>query len=444
MKRQITKQLLYWRDNLRRKPLILHGARQVGKTYSLLKFGKKYYPAFHYVNFEQDEQLSAIFKQDLQPKRIIKELSFYLDCKINSESDLLILDEIQECPRAISSLKYFQEEMPAQAICAAGSLLGVHLGDASFPVGKVEFLDMYPLSFPEFLQGTGEDDAYNFLMGLKTGDSIPEIIHTRLWSHLKNYMVIGGLPEAINTYRRNKNDLFTAFKAVRKTQTDLITTYMADMAKHSGKLNSMHIERLWRDVPAQLAREQDGSAPKFKFKGVVPGLSSYSRLAGVIDWLVKAGLICKVQIVNSGHIPFSAYGKENFFKLYCFDIGLLNALGNLPPKSILAYDYGTYKGYVAENFVAQEFIASGSGPLYCWRERTAEVEFLREIDGEVVPIEIKSGWVTQAKSLKVFTQKYCPPYRTVMSGKNLFLDEKNKIHHYPLFLASRFPLALRK
>ena len=440
MERDISTRLIEWRQRPRRKPLILRGARQVGKTYSLLAFGQHHFPTFHYVNFERDERLAALFVADLNPMRILRELSFYFDRAITAETDLLIFDEIQQCPQALTSLKYFQEEIPQLAVCAAGSLLGVELGDGSFPVGKVELLNMFPLSLPEFLLGVGEERSYKFLRDLAAGDTIPEIVHSRLWSLLKTYMAVGGLPEAVKTYGDLQDDPYAAFQAVRKVQSDLITTYVADMAKHSGKINSMHLERLWANVPAQLAREQDGSASKFKVKDVIPDIRGYERLANVIDWLEKAGLIIKVKIVNSGKFPFAAHTKENFFKLYCFDTGLLGALGNLPVKAILNYDFGTYKGYMAENFVAQEFMCAEAGELYSWQEATAEVEFLREVEGEILPIEVKSGWVTQAKSLKVFAQKYNPSFRTIMSGKNLFLDTTNQIHHYPLYLACHFPL----
>jgi hypothetical protein len=227
---------------------------------------------------------------------------------------------------------------------------------------------------------------------------------------------------------------------VREKQIDLIRDYIADIAKHSGKLNAMHIERVWRNIPAQLAKAQDGSAPKFRFKGVVPGISAYSRLSGTIDWLDAAGLIIKVQIVNSGQLPSSAYVTENRFKLFCFDIGILGAMSRLPPKSILDYDYGTYKGYFAENYIAQEFRYAGISQLYSWNEKTAEVEFLREVKGEVLPVEVKSGWVTQSKSLKVFSEKYKPRYQTIMSARNLNINHSNRTHNYPLYLASHFPL----
>lgn len=440
MKRDVNKQLVKWKENGSRKPLVLRGARQVGKTYSLEEFGKGNFQVCHYLNFEEDEQLAAIFKQDLKPDRILRELEFYLDRPIAVDEDILIFDEIQACPRALNSLKYFQEKKSGLAIAAAGSLLGVELSEISFPVGKVEFLDMHPLSFCEFLGAVGDHLAGDFLKEFNGDKDIPEIIHHRLWQQMKNYMITGGLPEAVKSWRDNQDTPLAAFKAVRKVQKDLLTSYLADMAKHSGKQNSMHLDRLWSNIPNQLAREQDGSAPKFKFKNVVPGIRGYERLAGSIDWLTKAGLIKKVTMVNNGNLPFSAYARENTFKLYCFDTGLLGALGNLPPKTILDYDYGSYKGYFAENFAAQEFQSRDNRPLYYWRERTAEVEFIREFEGLIIPIEIKSGWVTQAKSIKVFAEKYNPPYRIIMSGRPFGIDRKNRVHYYPLYLAGKLPL----
>ena len=439
MKRHLISELEKWKNRSDRKPLILKGARQVGKTYLLESFGKECFPRFHIINLEKDEKLAQIFETDLNPKRIIQALNFILDEEINVESDLLIFDEIQQCPKALTSLKYFQEDLSELALCAAGSLLGLQLSEDSFPVGKVEFLNLFPMSFKEFLEGVGDGKSVSFYNEYKVNDIVPDVVHSHLWGQLKNYFIVGGLPEVVSTFADRKDNVFDAFKRVRKKQEDLITTYHADMAKYSGKQNAMHLERLWKNVPAQLAKLQSGSAPKFRFKQVIPGINRHSRLVNVIDWLKTAGLIIQVPIVNSGELPFSAHTVENLFKLYLFDVGILGALSQLPPKSILDYDYDSYKGYYAENYIAQEFVCSGVKNAYSWKERTAEVEFLREVDGAVLPIEIKSGWVTQAKSLKVFTDKYKPLYRTVMSANKPFFDNQNNIHRYPLYFASRFP-----
>ncbi len=281
---------------------------------------------------------------------------------------------------------------------------------------------------------------YELLKNISMNDNIPEIAHSKLWEYLRQYFIVGGLPEVVQVFSDYKEDLFRGVENVRKIQTDLVRDYVADIAKHSGKQNAMHIERIWKNVPAQLAKEQNASAPKFRFKGVVPGVKSYPKLAGAIDWLIAAGLIIKVHIVNSAELPFSAFQKENQFKLFCFDVGILGAISKLAPKSIYKYDYGTYKGYFAENYTAQEFKYSGIDQLYAWKENSAEVEFLVEVNGNAIPVEVKSGFVTQAKSLKVFVQKYSPDFRTIISAKNLKIDHENKIHQYPLYLAAHFPM----
>jgi len=436
MKRKIWRDLISWKKSLARKPLILRGARQVGKTYILKKFGKEQFPRCHYFNFEKETGLSKIFEKNLNPLRILDELSFFSNDSIN-KNDLLIFDEIQNTPRALTSLKYFNEEIPHLAICAAGSLLGIQLSSDPFPVGKVHFLDIFPLTFEEFLLGIGDLKSYRFIQNIKTYVSIPEVIHDHLWEQLKKYFIIGGLPEIVNIYRK-EDDFYLAINKIREKQNDLITAYIADMAKHSGKKNAMHIERLWRNVPQQLAKEQDGSAPKFKFKGIIAGLNRFAKLAGIIDWLSTTGLIIKAHIINKAALPFSTYTSENTFKLYLFDVGLLGALSNLSPKTILDYEYGSYKGYFAENFIAQEFLASNIKNLYCWKENTSEVEFVREVDGNILPIEVKSGWVTQSKSLKSFADKYNPLYRIIFSAKNLYTDKEKRIFKLPLYMASKF------
>lgn len=442
MKRNIHDKLIKWKNKKGRKPLIIKGARQIGKTYSLLAFGKEAFPAMHYLNFEEEgEYLREFFEKSLKPQEILEKISLYLKKPINKDEDLLIFDEIQHCPRALTSLKYFNENMPEMAICTAGSLLGLFFGESSFPVGKVEFLHMYPMSFEEFLLGIGEERSYNFLKNFKSTDDIPEFIHSDLWQQLKLYMVVGGLPSVVKVYKEEKDSLVDALKSVREKQQDMLLAYMADMAKHSGKENAMHIEGVWRNVPSQLAREQDGTASRYRFKGVIHGYNRFANLIGPIDWLQTAGLIIKTYIVNRSEAPLMAYGSENCFKLYLFDVGILGALARLEPEEILNYDYGSYKGYFAENFAAQEFVSAGEDKLYSWTEGTAEVEFLRQVDGDILPVEIKSGWVTRSKSLSAYSQKYKPKFITVMSAKNFGIDHKKNIHRYPLYLAYKFPLS---
>lgn len=440
MKRHLLQKLQVWYANPKRKPLVLYGVRQCGKTYILRTFGKDFFRRYHYFNFEKQVDLSAIFEKNLEPGRILLELEYVAGEKIDIEQDLVIFDEIQACSQALTSLKYFNEELPQLAICSAGSLLGLSLNNTSFPVGKVNLLNMYPLSFSEFLLAIGESQLYELLQNCNAHTKIPLMGHQQLWTKMLWYWVTGGLPEVINVFNEQKENLFTAFQAVREKQNELLRTYYADIAKHSGKVNALHIDRVWQATPAQLARTQEGAANKFKFKDIIPGIDRYHRLANAIDWLMAANLIIKVPIVNSAEVPLSAYTQESAFKLFMFDTGLLGAMSDLSIKSILDHDYGTYKGFFAENFVAQELLAAGYAHLFCWQRERAEVEFLVTTEEGVIPIEVKSGWITRAKSLEQIVNRYQLPYAVIMSGHELKIDSNHKRHYYPLYLAGRFPL----
>jgi len=408
-----------WKISAHRKPLILRGARQVGKTYILKEFGETEFSQYHYVNFEEDERLELLFRKDLNTTRILDELQLFMDCPIDQKQDLVVFDEIQRCPRALMSLKYFCEEKPKLALCAAGSLLGINLNQESFPVGKVNFLDLRPMTFEEFLGGIGKTRFLSLLRSHDLTEPFPDIAHERLWELWKLYLVVGGLPEAVNVYRENKDNLYKALQAVRSMQRDLIDTYMADIAKHSGKVNALHVERLWRNVPKQLAKTLDGSAIKFRFKNAIPGFRGYEQISAPLGWLEVANLLIRTSIVERAAIPLSGFARGNRFKLYFFDVGLLGAVSGISPSVLMNYDFGSYKGYIAENFIAQELRAAGFLNLYCWQGRTSEIEFLLETDTNILPVEVKSGHVTHSKSLKVFEERYHPLQSYVLSAKNL-------------------------
>lgn len=440
MKRTIYKQLLEWKHSPDRKPLLLKGARQVGKTYVLEEFGRNEFQNTFYLNFEKDKSLTKIFSLDLNPKRIVNEISFHFKKKMNIEQDLLIFDEIQACAEALTSLKYFCEDLPSSYVACAGSLLGVYLSPVSYPVGKVDKLYMYPMSFGEFLLASGEEELSKFLDSLSLQSTLSDYVHDYLWEILKSYFVVGGLPEVVALYIKHRENPFVAYEKVRQKQRDLVEDYHADIAKHAGKINAMHIRRIWQSVPEQLASTQDGSAKKFKFRDVVPGIDRYNKLVDAIDWLENAGLIIKIHIVTESKIPLLSHKKENSFKLVLFDIGILGAMCNLDPSTLLTHDYGSYKGYFAENFVAQALIYKDQQDLYCWEGKTSEIEFVRQFQGALIPYEVKSGWVTQSKSLKVYEEKYHPDYRVILSAKKMTIDTVHQIHHYPLYLASYLPL----
>ncbi|MCK4765369.1 MAG: ATP-binding protein [Candidatus Aminicenantes bacterium] len=437
MIRTIESKLLEWKNSEGRKPLVLKGARQTGKTYSLKKFGTKEFRRLHYINFQENRGARKLFSGNLNPGEILEAVEFYLDTQISPGEDALFLDEIQDCPSALTSLKYFCENMPRLAVVCAGSLLGVTQTDEPFPVGKVDFLHLYPMSFEEFLLAVDDGKSREFLDKIKYPDTIPEIIHGHLMDRLKEYFIVGGLPEVVQTYRDKQEKKHEAFLQARKKQEALITAYMSDFSKYAGKVNANEIALVFQSIPSQLARENK----KFKASDAVPG-SRFSRLQSPIHWLVGAGLLLKTKIVNSGEIPFEAFTQHNRFKLYLFDVGILGALAKIPPRSLyLESDlFFTFKGAFCENYTAQEFIYSGCGHIYGWMSNTAEVEFLREIDGDVYPVEVKAGLSGKLKSLNVFAKKYRTKYRVRISARNLEFNDQSLLHSYPLYLAHRFPL----
>ncbi len=437
MKRTAYKKLINWKNSSDRKPLILKGARQVGKTYLLNEFGKKEFQKIHYLNFQKTKELGNIFEGDLSPVRILELVEVVLDSSVDIQRDVVFFDEIQDCPRALTSLKYFCEDMPELALVCAGSLLGVVHSDSAFPVGKVSFLHLHPMSFMEFLIALGDTRSLKYITDITKKDKIPLIIHNHLMELLKEYFIVGGMPEVVSVYIQNRKNKNSGFEKVRAKQNELITAYMGDFSKYSVKVKSNEIVSLFEAIPAQLAKENK----KFISSKVISG-GRFSKLRSSIDWLTGAGLIIKVKIANSGELPFSAFTMENRFKLYLFDVGLLGALGGLSPKAVYMQNnlFATFKGAFCENFVAQEFMYTDSAPLYAWAGNTSEVEFIKENDGDVYPIEVKAGLSGKLKSLNVFSQKYNSPYRTRISGRNLEINDSVGMHSYPLYLAFKFPL----
>lgn len=434
MERIAYQRLVQWKQQKERMPLILRGARQVGKSFLLKQFGQKEFKKFHLFDFEKStKELLPIFNSDLSANKLINELSLYVGQQIDEKQDLLIFDEIQNCPRALTSLKYFCEEKPNLAICAAGSLLGISLSDSSFPVGKVEYLDLYPLNFEEFLMSLNNSLLLkSFHEGCQTG-LLPHIAHTKLWDTLKYYYVVGGMPKAVSLYLENQALPLEALTKVREMQKAILSAYYSDFSKHAGKVNAMHISRVFENIPEQLSQNIDNSVQKFRFKDVIPNKRTYADLDGPIDWLVKAGLVYKVKICNHAEVPLKAFCKQNLFKLFFFDIGLLGAMLDLSPQSLILQDYGITKGFFAENFVAQELTFSGEQTLYSWTERNSEIEFILDINGVIIPVEVKSGIRTKAQSLKQYFFKYNPQQAIQISAKPLNL--KGKIKNYPLYLA---------
>jgi uncharacterized protein len=434
MKRTIFNKLLAWKGENDRKPLILKGLRQTGKTFILKEFGKSAFKRYHYLNFQSEKSFHPIFDGDLNPVGIVKRIEFALGTNIDIESDLLIFDEVQDCSRALTSLKYFNESMPKLAVCCAGSLLGVVHPAESFPVGKVNFLHLYPMSFEEFLY-EADSKAWQALNEIVFPGPVETIIHERLMERLREYYVVGGMPEVVNTFLKEGQGSLSSFDSVRRRQLELMDAFKGDFAKYAENVRANEIVALFESLPSRLARENR----IFKPSDVRPG-ARFSRLAGAVDWLCGAGLVHRVYVTNSAELPFSAFTQLNKFKLYLADVGLLGCLAGLSPGAILsnADPFATFKGAYCENYVAQEFVAAMDGPQYGWASgNQAEIEFLREIEGAVIPVEVKAGHSGKLKSLNVFSERYHPPYRIRISARDLEINNSAALHSYPLYLASR-------
>ncbi len=439
MKRKLFTKLLEWKNSKYRKPLLLQGARQVGKTYLLKEFGQREFNQIHYINFEKANDVEFVFKENFNVKRIVDDISIILNKNINIKEDVLIFDEIQECAKAMTSLKYFNEDMRELALCCAGSHIGLNKGP--FPVGQVDYLNLYPMSFEEFLMAIDERKA-NILSDFSNKTVISEAIHRVLWRELKIYYITGGMPEAIKRYLDLKENLYEAFTNIRLVQQGIIQGYRSDFAKHSGGENAAHINRVFENIPIQLSKNIDASVSRYRFKGVIPNKTKFAQLAGPINWLLKSGIVIKVYIAKKPVLPLKNFSNDNTFKLYLFDTGLLGCILNLPFDSILNQDYGQYKGYYAENFVAQEFVSDGCNELFSWVGRNSEIEFLRVINNNIVPVEVKSGSRTKAKSLSVYINKYSPNLSIKISAINLNRENK-KLYNYPLYLAGKIQATAR-
>lgn len=432
MKRDIYKSLENWKKSQRRKPLILNGARQVGKTFSLTHFGKTSYEKSVHLNFEKDDRLGQYFEGSLDPKKIIKILSIHAEIDIEPHNTLLILDEIQECPNALTSLKYFCEEANEYHVAAAGSLLGVKTErDKGFPVGKVNFLDLYPLTFFEFLTAIGQDKTRHFLEECQSYEPLPNPFHEKLIHLLKIYYYVGGMPEAVAEYVKSEN-----LKAIREIQLEILTAYENDFSKHAPPADVMKITTVWKQVNRQLAKENK----KFIFAAIRKSARGRDY-EDAIQWLSDARLIHKSYLVETPKFPLSSYANNNIFKIYLLDVGLLGAQSNLAPQIIIEGDllFTEFKGALTENFVMQELLAAKNKKPYYWTsEGTAEVDFLVEEDHGIYPLEVKSGESQKKKSLLVYNQKYAPSQLVRATAMNLKHD--GDIYNYPLYLISRFPL----
>jgi predicted AAA+ superfamily ATPase len=397
MKRFALSQLIEWKDKKNKKPMIIRGARQVGKTWLMKEFGKHYYEKYVYVNFEDNPQMDRMFSLDLNPKRLIEGLSTYAGVSIDQDT-LIIFDEVQVVPKALTSLKYFNENAPQYQILTAGSLLGIALHQGtSFPVGKVEFMDLHPLSFSEFLCAV---DYERYAEVLKSGDfSFIEILKPELIDLLKKYIFVGGMPEAVVQYNASKD-----YTKVREVQGDILKSYENDFSKHAPNSIVPRIRMLWQSIPRQLAKENR----KFIYSLIKEGARAREYELALM-WLVDCGLIRKINRVSAGNLPLKAYEDMNAFKLFMLDSGLLCALSGIEANVLIDGDklLTDYKGAITEQFALQQLINAEIMPFY-WSNDTSsgEVDFVFQSGSKVIPLEVKAAENLQAKSLRSFTGKY--------------------------------------
>ncbi|MCL2131384.1 MAG: AAA family ATPase [Lentimicrobiaceae bacterium] len=411
MERKLMSDLLKWKDKKGRKPLLLEGARQVGKTYLLKDFGKRYFKNIAYINFQNPSvELIDLFNGSIEPKRIIIMLELFLNIKISPSETLLIFDEVQEVPRALTSLKYFYENTPEYHIAAAGSLLGIFLHkDTSFPVGKVNTLKLEPMDFEEFLWANQRENIVNFLKSNPFETTFDEILSDLF----KQYLYIGGMPEAVTDWIENQN-----VENINLIQEEILNNYRKDFIKYTDNTTAIRIRQVFDSLPAQFAKKND----KFLYGAVKSGARA-REYEMAIEWLIDAGIVRRVNQVSCGDkIPLKSYANPSAFKLYFVDIGLFRHLAEIPMEVINSKTaiFAEFNGLAAEQFVLQQL---AKYTLFYWTGgEESEVDFVMQYGAEIVPIEVKSGTNVKARSLKIFRETYSPKISVRFSLKNTRLD----------------------
>lgn len=424
MKRFILNKLIEWKNSKNRKPLIIKGARQVGKTYILKQFGNENYDGVAYFNFDHDEGLYDLFKNTKDPKRILEQLSFIYGKAIIPEKTLIFFDEIQECPNALNSLKYFQEEANEYHIVCAGSLLGIRLSRTSFPVGKVEFMNMYPMSFSEFLLADNCENLVEYMKSIDKVENIPDIFFNMLEEKLKAYFIIGGMPEAVFSWVNEKD-----MEKVNKIQDDILKSYENDFSKHVGENEANKISLIWNSIPSQLAKENK----KFLYQVVKEGARA-REYEGALNWLNDANLIHKVYNVSKTALPLKAYNDLSCFKIYLNDVGLLRKMSNIDSSIIIEKDrlFEEFKGAFTENYVLNILNIKYNELVNYYTFDRNEIDFVLQTKNKIIPIEVKSNKLTNNISLTKYNEKFDNDFSIRMSMNNLKKD--GKILNVPLFL----------
>jgi predicted AAA+ superfamily ATPase len=428
MRRKIMADLLLWKQDKNRKPLVMQGARQVGKTYALLAFGREQYENVAYLNFEANLLLCETFNENIHPDYLLPLLSHLSGETIIREKTLVIFDEVQACERALTSLKYFCEEAPDVHVIAAGSLLGVAVQrkEYSFPVGKVDLMTMHPMNLEEFLWAMGEEDLVRQIrICYEKNQPMPAVLHEAAMALYRQYLVVGGMPEVVLQYANTRD-----FNLIRNLQHNILQAYLNDMSKYSTTVEVRKTRQTFDSLAVQLSKENT----RFQYKLIKKG-GRAAEFEGAIEWLVLSGIIHQVFRVEQGKKPLHNYRDIDTFKTFLADLGLLAALMDLRAEDVLfaSDSINDYKGGLVENY-AQTQLAAGGHHTYFWSsDRSAEVDFVIQLSGQLIPIEVKSADNTRAKSLKVYMDAYKPAYAIKLSAKNFGYE--NSIKTLPLYAA---------
>lgn len=426
MRRKIEALLMDWKNRKDRMPLLLYGARQVGKTYILNEFGEQHFRNMVYVNLETNLLVANFFDDDITPERLIRFLETTVNDVITPGETLIIFDEVQSCERALTSLKYFRELAPEYHVAAAGSLLGVAVnrGKYSFPVGKVESATLYPLDFEEFLWAVGENRlATEIRQCYDSMEPMPDALHQKAVELYRCYLITGGMPACVASFARDGKLVL-----IPNLQNEIVNNYVADMAKYAEPSETVKIRACFNSIPAQLAKENK----KFQYKTVQRG-GSAALFGASIDWLAQAGVVLKCHRIEQAMNPIPVYEDLSSFKLYMSDVGLLVMKAGVPQQTVMSGESNIFMGSVAENYIAQALAAKGYPLCYWTSEHTAELDFVIQKSTDIIGIEVKKGVKTRSKSLSVFIGKYAPAYSIRFSEKNF--GKTDSILAVPLYAA---------
>lgn len=425
LKRNALLDMANWKNDADRKPLVLRGARQVGKTWLMKEFGKKYYKNYVYFNFDEEDELKSIFETNKNPHRIIELLSFIANEKIMPAETLIIFDEIQECPQALNALKYFKEKANEYHVMAAGSLLGTLLAQPkSYPVGMVNLLDLAPLNFAEFLEAV-DPVLYTYYENIRKEQQIEEIFHSRLLEVYRNYLIIGGMPECVSSWINYKDPA-----KVSQIQRELISLYENDFSKHNGKVNSGRILLVFRSIVTQLAKPNE----KFMYGAVREG-GRARDFEEAIEWLVSAGMLNRVYNVSKMEHPLAAFNKLDQFKLFVFDTGLLKHMAGIDNSAILLKSDYQFKGPLTENYILQQLRGQFEVDPHYYSDKNSEIDFILQYGTEIIPVEAKGGEDKSAPSFKRYIAEHHPEHALRFSTRGYRRD--GSLTSLPLYLACK-------